>query len=167
MKIWLGGGVILLVIIAVIVIGLNSNTPNSSKPASSILPTTSSRQNSSSVANSTSMSSTTTPSGLKIADTVIGTGPAVKSGDTVTIHYKGTLLDGTKFDSSYDRNQPFSTRIGVGQVIKGWDEGIVGMQVGGKRTLTIPPELGYGPNGTGPIPGNSTLIFETELLAIK
>lgn len=167
MKLWLGSGIILIVIIAVIVIGMNSNTPNSSKPTSSTLPTTSSRQNSSSVANSTSMSSTTTPSGLKIADTVIGTGTAVKSGDTVTIHYKGTLLDGTKFDSSYDRNQPFSTKIGVGQVIKGWDEGIVGMQVGGKRTLTIPPELGYGPNGTGPIPGNSTLIFETELLAIK
>lgn len=167
MKIWLGGGIILLVVIAVIVIGLNSNTQNLSKPTSSTLPTTSSRQNSSNVANSISMSSTTTPSGLKIADTVIGTGTAVKSGDTVTIHYKGTLLDGTKFDSSYDRNQPFSTRIGVGQVIKGWDEGIVGMQVGGKRTLTIPPELGYGPNGTGPIPGNSTLIFETELLAIK
>ncbi len=108
------------------------------------------------------------PSGeLKIEDLTIGEGEEIKSGDTVTVHYSGTLEDGTKFDSSYDRKEPFQTQIGVGKVIKGWDEGIVGMKVGGKRKLTIPPDLGYGANATGPIPPNSTLIFEVELLNVK
>lgn len=107
------------------------------------------------------------PADLKIEDTQEGTGAEVKSGDTVVIHYKGTLPDGTQFDSSYDRGEPFETQIGVGSVIKGWDLGVVGMKVGGKRTLTIPPSLGYGAQGTGPIPPNSTLIFELELLEIK
>ena len=109
-----------------------------------------------------------TMSQLKIEDLKIGTGPEVKSGDTISINYLGTLENGKKFDSSYDRGQPFETQIGVGQVIKGWDQGVVGMKVGGKRRLTIPPELGYGsqeiPNV---IPANSTLIFEVELVAIK
>ena len=109
-----------------------------------------------------------TMSQLKIEDLKIGTGPEVKSGDTIAINYLGTLENGKKFDSSYDRGQPFETQIGVGQVIKGWDQGVVGMKVGGKRRLTIPPELGYGsqeiPNV---IPANSTLIFEVELVAIK
>jgi FKBP-type peptidyl-prolyl cis-trans isomerase len=110
---------------------------------------------------------TTTADGLQIQDLVVGTGQEVKSGDTVTVNYLGTLLDGTKFDSSYDRNQPFTTQIGVGQVIKGWDEGIVGMKVGGKRKLTIPPALGYGDQAAGSIPPNSTLVFEVELLSVK
>ena len=109
-----------------------------------------------------------TMSQLKIEDLKIGSGPEVKSGDTISINYLGTLVNGKKFDSSYDRGQPFETQIGVGQVIKGWDQGVVGMKVGGKRRLTIPPELGYGsqeiPNV---IPANSTLIFEVELVAIK
>lgn len=105
--------------------------------------------------------------GLKIEDIKVGTGPAVKSGDTVTINYVGTLTDGTKFDSSYDHGQPFSTQIGTGQVIKGWDLGVIGMKVGGKRKLTIPPQLGYGSQGTDGIPPNSTLIFELELVGIK
>ncbi|MBP9818145.1 FKBP-type peptidyl-prolyl cis-trans isomerase [Candidatus Shapirobacteria bacterium] len=106
-------------------------------------------------------------SSLKIEDTLVGSGPAVKSGDTIAIHYLGTLVDGKKFDSSYDRGQPFQTKIGVGQVIKGWDEGVVGMKVGGKRKLTIPPELGYGSQEIpGAIPANSTLIFEVELVKI-
>lgn len=110
----------------------------------------------------------TTQDGLIIQDIVIGSGQEVKSGDSVTVHYLGTLENGTKFDSSYDRNTPFTTQIGVGQVIKGWDEGIVGMKVGGKRKLTIPPTLGYGQQGAGEsIPPNSTLIFEVELLGIK
>ncbi len=105
---------------------------------------------------------------LKIEDTVEGTGSAVKSGDTVVINYTGTLLDGTKFDSSYDRNQPFETQIGVGQVIEGWDKGVVGMKVGGKRKLTIPSSMGYGSRGAGSvIPPNAGLIFEVELVGIK
>lgn len=110
---------------------------------------------------------TTFPDGLKIKDLRVGTGQEVKSGDTVTVNYIGTLSDGTKFDSSYDRNQPFTTKIGVGQVIKGWDEGIVGMKVGGKRELIIPPSLGYGDTPQGSIPPNSTLIFQVELLGIQ
>jgi len=104
---------------------------------------------------------------LKIEDIKIGTGSAVKSGDTVSINYVGTLEDGTKFDSSYDRNEPFETQIGVGQVIEGWDKGVVGMQVGGKRKLTIPYQMAYGENGYGPIPAKATLIFEVELMGIK
>ena len=109
----------------------------------------------------------TLPDGLKLEDEVVGTGTEAKTGDTVTVNYLGTLTNGAKFDSSYDRNQPFTTQIGVGQVIKGWDEGIVGMKTGGKRKLTIPPSLGYGSQSAGSIPPNSTLIFEVELLGVK
>ena len=109
----------------------------------------------------------TTADGLKIEDQTVGTGKEVKSGDTVTVNYLGTLENGTKFDSSYDRNQPFTTQIGVGQVIKGWDEGIIGMKVGGKRKLTVPSALGYGSQSAGSIPPNSTLIFEVELVSVK
>lgn len=105
---------------------------------------------------------------LKIEDLQIGTGSAgVKIGDNISINYRGTLTDGTEFDSSYKRNQPFETQIGVGQVIQGWDQGVIGMKVGGKRKLTIPPELGYGSRGAGTIPPNSTLIFEVELMGIN
>ncbi len=110
---------------------------------------------------------TATASGLKIKDEVLGTGKEVKSGDTVSVHYLGTLENGTKFDSSYDRNTPFSTQIGVGHVIKGWDEGIIGMKVGGKRILVIPSDLAYGDQGQGPIPPKATLIFQVELLGVK
>lgn len=110
---------------------------------------------------------TAAPTDLKVEDIKQGSGPAVKNGDTVIIHYKGTLQDGTKFDSSYDRGEPFETQIGVGQVIKGWDEGVVGMKVGGKRKLIIPPSMGYGDQDMGSIPPNSTLIFEVELVEIK
>jgi peptidylprolyl isomerase len=110
----------------------------------------------------------TTQDGLKIQEILVGSGQEVKNGDTVTVHYLGTLENGTKFDSSYDRSTPFTTQIGVGQVIKGWDEGIVGMKVGGKRKLIIPPDLGYGQQGAGDsIPPNSTLVFEVELLGVK
>jgi peptidylprolyl isomerase len=104
---------------------------------------------------------------LKIEDIKEGTGPAVKSGDNIVIHYKGTLTNGKTFDSSYDRGEPFQTTIGVGQVIEGWDKGVVGMKVGGKRKLTIPPSMGYGSQAAGEIPPNSTLIFEVELIEIK
>ncbi len=105
---------------------------------------------------------------VKIEDLKEGNGETVTEGDHVVIHYTGWLEDGTKFDSSKDREEPFETPIGVGYVIKGWDIGVVGMKVGGKRKLTIPPELGYGKYGVDPvIPGNATLIFEVELLKIK
>lgn len=105
--------------------------------------------------------------GLKIEDLVSGAGVEAVSGKNVTVNYLGTLPDGTKFDSSYDRNQPFTFLLGAGEVIKGWDEGVNGMKVGGKRRLTIPPSLGYGAADLGVIPPNSTLIFEVELLDVK
>ncbi len=103
---------------------------------------------------------------FKIADVVVGTGAVARAGDVVTVNYVGTLDNGTKFDSSYDRKQPFTFTLGVGQVIKGWDEGVVGMKVGGRRELVIPPELGYGAQPAGPIPPNSTLHFTVELLSV-
>ena len=105
---------------------------------------------------------------LKIEDEVVGTGAEAVSGKKVTVNYLGTLSDGTKFDSSYDRGTPFSFNLGAGEVIKGWDQGVAGMKVGGKRKLTIPPSLGYGAAGAGGvIPGNATLIFEVELLKVE
>ncbi|MFM7363272.1 MAG: FKBP-type peptidyl-prolyl cis-trans isomerase [Cuspidothrix sp.] len=110
----------------------------------------------------------TTPSGLKYEEIQEGTGETPKSGQTVVVHYTGTLEDGTKFDSSRDRGQPFQFKIGVGQVIKGWDEGLSIMKVGGRRKLIIPSELGYGARGAGGvIPPYSTLIFDVELLGVK
>jgi FKBP-type peptidyl-prolyl cis-trans isomerase FkpA len=113
----------------------------------------------------------TTPSGLTIDDTAIGAGDAAIAGKKVTVHYTGWLLEkgakGRKFDSSKDRGDPFVFPLGQGQVIKGWDEGVQGMKVGGARTLTIPPELGYGARGAGGvIPPNATLVFEVELLKV-
>lgn len=110
---------------------------------------------------------TTSSDKLQIKDEKIGTGAAVKKGDTVEITYIGTLSNGTKFDASADHGGPFETKIGIGQVIKGWDEGILGMKVGGKRELIIPPSLGYGDQAVGSIPPNSTLIFHVELVSIK
>ena len=114
---------------------------------------------------------TITPSNmdeLKIEDLVVGTGNEAVSGKKVTVNYSGTLLNGTKFDSSYDRGVPFSFNLGAGEVIKGWDQGVNGMKVGGKRKLTIPPELGYGAAGAGGvIPPNAVLIFEVELLGVE
>lgn len=105
---------------------------------------------------------------LQIDDLQVGTGAEAQSGQRVTVHYVGTLTDGSKFDSSRDRDEPFSFPLGGGRVIKGWDQGVAGMKVGGKRKLTIPPELGYGPMGYPPvIPGNATLVFEVELLDVK
>ena len=110
----------------------------------------------------------TNPSGLKYVELVEGTGATPTRGQTVVVHYTGTLEDGTKFDSSRDRNQPFSFKLGVGQVIKGWDEGLSTMRVGGRRKLIIPSELGYGSRGAGGvIPPNATLIFDVELLRIS
>jgi FKBP-type peptidyl-prolyl cis-trans isomerase len=104
---------------------------------------------------------------LQIQDLVVGKGAEAKSGDTVSVHYVGTLVDGKEFDSSRKRGQPFNFPLGQGRVIKGWDQGVAGMKVGGKRKLTIPPSLGYGERGAGTIPPNSVLLFEVELLDIK
>jgi peptidylprolyl isomerase len=114
----------------------------------------------------------TTPSGLQITDTKVGTGPEAQPGRTCVMHYTGWLYKdgakGDKFDSSVDRGEPFEFGLGMRQVIRGWDEGVAGMKVGGKRTLVIPPELGYGARGAGGvIPPNATLIFDVELLGVK
>ncbi len=108
-----------------------------------------------------------TQSRLLINDEVIGTGEVAESGNRVVVHYTGRFVDGTVFDSSVSRGEPFQFVLGAGLVIKGWDEGIVGMRVGGKRLLSVPPEYGYGMNDYGPIPGGSTLIFEVELLKVE
>jgi FKBP-type peptidyl-prolyl cis-trans isomerase len=106
--------------------------------------------------------------GLTVNDELVGAGPSAKTGDRVTVHYTGWLVDGTKFDSSKDHNQPFSFALGAGDVIPGWDLGVAGMKVGGKRKLTVPPDLGYGAQGAGGvIPPNATLKFEVELLKIN
>ena len=110
----------------------------------------------------------TTPSGLKYQDVKQGTGDVATAGKNVSVHYTGWLTNGTKFDSSKDRGQPFEFPLGGGRVIRGWDEGVQGMKVGGVRKLTIPPELGYGARGAGGvIPPNATLVFEVELLGVK
>jgi peptidylprolyl isomerase len=114
----------------------------------------------------------TTPSGLQITDTKVGEGASPKTGQTCVMHYTGWLYQngakGKKFDSSVDRGEPFEFQIGVGQVIRGWDEGVASMKAGGKRTLIIPPELGYGARGAGGvIPPNATLIFDVELIGVK
>ncbi len=143
-------GLIALVIFGYFIFGLNG------RPTSNTITT-----------DAPSSMTPTTADNVKIEDITEGSGPEVKSGDNVVLNYTGTLTDGTKFDSSYDRNEPFQTKIGVGQVIKGWDLGVVGMKVGGKRKLTIPPSLAYGDQTVGSIPANSILIFEIELLQIK
>jgi FKBP-type peptidyl-prolyl cis-trans isomerase len=110
----------------------------------------------------------TTPSGLQYEDITVGTGDEAKAGHTVEVHYVGTLLDGKKFDSSRDRGQKFSFPLGAGRVIKGWDEGVAGMKIGGVRKLIIPSGLGYGARGAGDvIPPNATLVFEVELFGVK
>lgn len=117
--------------------------------------------------NDSTDSAITTESGLKYIEIEEGTGASPQPGQSVTVHYTGTLEDGTKFDSSRDRNRPFTFTIGVGQVIQGWDEGVASMKVGGRRQLIIPPNLGYGARGAGGvIPPNATLIFDVELLRI-
>lgn len=109
-----------------------------------------------------------TGSGLQYQDWVVGDGDEAKAGQTVVVHYTGWLVDESKFDSSKDRNQPFDFPLGAGRVIKGWDEGVAGMKIGGKRLLIIPSDLGYGDRGAGgAIPGGATLLFEVDLLDLK
>ncbi|OYY92525.1 MAG: peptidylprolyl isomerase [Hydrogenophilales bacterium 28-61-23] len=114
------------------------------------------------------MSTTTTASGLVIEEINLGEGDEARAGQMVSVHYTGWLTNGTKFDSSVDRNESFDFPLGRGHVIRGWDEGVAGMKVGGKRKLTIPPDLGYGARGAGGvIPPNATLVFDVELLAVR
>ena len=114
------------------------------------------------------MAATKTASGLTIDELIVGAGNMAAAGQRVTVHYTGWLTNGSKFDSSKDRNDPFKFGLGRGQVIRGWDEGVQGMKVGGKRKLTVPPELGYGARGAGGvIPPNATLVFEVELLGVR
>jgi len=109
-----------------------------------------------------------TPSGLEYTETLAGTGAQALAGQTVRVHYTGKLTNGKVFDSSYTRGEPIEFKLGAGRVIKGWDEGIALMKVGGKATLTIPPELGYGARGAGGvIPPNATLVFDVELVSVK
>jgi peptidylprolyl isomerase len=150
---------------------LNQPSPkeNASKPAAAASqPTPTSTPAESSAQTATTGQLVTTASGLKYIDQVVGSGPMPQRGQTVTVHYTGTLADGTKFDSSVDRGQPFQFVIGVGQVIKGWDEGVATMKVGGRRKLIIPPNLGYGERGAGNvIPPNAQLNFDVQLLSVQ
>jgi FKBP-type peptidyl-prolyl cis-trans isomerase len=114
-----------------------------------------------------SVTNTTQGGTMQSEDLIVGTGEEAVTGKTVTVNYIGTFTNGTKFDASYDRNQPFSFTLGAGGVIEGWDKGVVGMKVGGKRKLTIPSDMAYGPNDYNGIPGGSTLIFEIELLKVE
>ena len=123
--------------------------------------------NSASSVNSADETPTVVSQRLVYEDRIVGTGAEARVGSWVTVHYVGVFDTGQKFDSSLDRGEPISFRLGVGEVIKGWDEGLTGMKVGGRRILVVPPELGYGSSGFGPIPGNSTLIFEVELLSVQ
>jgi peptidylprolyl isomerase len=174
-------GVVVVCALVLLVAQLTNTTPAIAASAQDLMPSSQSSQTT--VAPSSAPTSqptstmttkpaesdfTTTPSGLKYRDMVVGTGSSPTSGQTVTVDYTGTLTDGKKFDSSRDRGQPFDFRIGVGQVIKGWDEGVSTMKVGGRRELVIPPELAYGSRAVGGvIPANSTLIFDVELLSAK
>jgi FKBP-type peptidyl-prolyl cis-trans isomerase FkpA len=105
--------------------------------------------------------------GLVVEEIKVGGGPVASAGKVVSVHYTGKLTDGTKFDSSFDHGQPIEFPLGAGRVIKGWDQGLEGMKVGGKRKLTIPPQLAYGERGMGPIPPNATLVFDVELMAVR
>lgn len=110
---------------------------------------------------------TTTASGLQYQDLTVGNGAEARPGMTAEVHYVGTLLNGAKFDASYDRNETLKFVIGAGEVIAGWDEGVIGMKTGGKRKLVVPPQLGYGSRDLGIIPPNSTLVFEVELISVN
>jgi FKBP-type peptidyl-prolyl cis-trans isomerase len=154
-KTWIVALVLLVIAVGV---GIYAYKSQPIKVASSPVPT---------LSDSITPTATNNMSQLQIQDEVVGTGAEATVGKLITVNYLGTLLDGTKFDSSYDRGTPFQFTLGAGEVIQGWDQGFAGMKVGGKRKLTIPPELGYGASAMGSIPANSTLVFEVELLKVE
>ncbi len=169
-------GIFLSVVLMVVCVGVLVFTQISDKQNTAIAtqltqPTIAVIQENNTLVESNTMSKAnviTTPSGLQYVELVAGTGATPNTGKEVKVHYVGTLEDGTQFDSSRDRGQPFTFKIGVGQVIKGWDEGVITMKVGGRRQLIIPSELGYGARGAGGvIPPNATLIFDVELLGVQ
>lgn len=156
------------VVLAVLIVGLVYAIINANKPGGEIIKNLTEPPTEENTTQTT-MEITPQPGDEKLVkkDVVVGTGIEVKAGDTVTVNYLGTLEDGTKFDSSYDRKTPFSFTVGKGEVIRGWEIGLLGMKVGGKRELVVPAELGYGAQAQGPIPPNSTLKFTIELLDTK
>ncbi|CAN5337048.1 hypothetical protein BH10PAT1_BH10PAT1_0680 [soil metagenome] len=160
--------IVVVILVGVFAIALNSVKINPTE--SSVLTTPSPTLKPMNDSSPTPTPSTTpsTVTELKVEDIVVGTGAEAVVGKHVTVNYSGTLTNGTKFDSSYDRGIPFDFDLGAGRVIKGWDQGVVGMKVGGKRKLTIPASLGYGSAGAPPsIPGGATLVFEVELLKVE
>jgi FKBP-type peptidyl-prolyl cis-trans isomerase len=168
-------GVMLLCGLAVVFYQLSGNnptittnsSPTASAPSSTPIQTVSVTSTASATPATSPANIITTPSGLKYVEVKIGTGATAAAGQQVSVHYTGTLESGQKFDSSRDRGTPFQFNLGGGQVIKGWDEGIAGMKIGGKRKLIIPPDLGYGARAVGPIPPNATLLFDVELMGIN
>ncbi len=157
---WVSGGVVVLVVIFLL-INNNTNSQSNSPLAVAIATATP-------FATSTPKATGAKLTTMKIEDVKVGTGAEAVSGKKVTVHYTGTLENGTKFDSSKDHGAPFSFNLGAGEVIQGWDQGVVGMKIGGVRKLTIPSELGYGAYGSPPvIPANATLLFEIELLGVE
>jgi FKBP-type peptidyl-prolyl cis-trans isomerase FkpA len=141
--------------------------PSNASPVGGTAPTAPIASTTSATAPTTTMQNISTVPGLLVYDVSAGTGAPAVSGSQVTVNYVGTLSDGTVFDTSASHGQPFTFTLGAGQVIKGWDEGLLGMKVGGKRELVISPDLGYGDNQVGPIPPGSTLVFQVELVSVK
>lgn len=158
----------LLACLAIAVVGCQQSDIDSSKTGAANSSATSTPATTPSAAATGGGTEVSLPNGLKYQDMKVGDGALAESGKSVSVHYTGWLTDGTKFDSSLDRNEPFKFTLGQGSVIRGWDEGVKGMRVGGKRKLTIPPDLGYGERGaSGVIPPNATLVFDVELLGVQ
>jgi len=151
---------VVVLVLALVVCGCKSQQPEEAKEVDAV---DAARKSGTPTGNEV----VTMDSGLEYIDVKVGEGAEAKAGQTVSVHYTGWLVDGSKFDSSVDRGQPFEFPLGGGSVIKGWDEGVAGMKIGGVRKLIIPSDLGYGSRGAGLIPPNSTLIFEVELLGVK